>query len=204
MGQAVRIMKYDRATNERNAIGALHFLEQALSWHRLDDGVMGGQSATSHSYLEDGALHFSGSINTSGGGFCSIRAPLTEGLPPNTEAISLRLQGDGKTYKLTLTDGSKSMRNPSWQADIPTKADGKEETIAIPLASLKPSWGGGPMSQPTADERAKVEFKAETMRQIGVMLSLNLSDGSPNPVETFGEGIFDFSLRIKSIQPIVR
>jgi len=41
------------------------------------------------------------------------------------------------------------------------------------------------------------------MRQIGVMLSLKRSDGSDNPIETFGTGIFPFSLEILSIQPIV-
>jgi hypothetical protein len=38
------------------------------------------------------------------------------------------------------------------------------------------------------------------MKQLGLMLSLRLSDGSPNPKETFGEGIFDFSLFVESIE----
>ena len=41
MGQAMRMMKYDRAANERNAVGALNFVDHALHWYRLDDGVMG-------------------------------------------------------------------------------------------------------------------------------------------------------------------
>jgi hypothetical protein len=206
MGQAVRTMKYDRAANERNAIRGLDFLDQALSWYRLDDGVMGGQSETIHSTLEGGALHFAGNINTNGGGFCSIRASIPAGLPANTKAFSLRLRGDGKTYKLTLSDGSKSTfgpskRSPSWQADIPT--NGEEETVIIPISSLKPTWGGGPMSQPSAEDRSKVEFDATAIKEVGFMLSLKLSDGSPNPTKTFGEGIFPFSLRIISIEPKV-
>ena len=35
MGQAVRIMKYDRAANERNAVSALRAFGHALKWHRL-------------------------------------------------------------------------------------------------------------------------------------------------------------------------
>jgi NADH dehydrogenase [ubiquinone] 1 alpha subcomplex assembly factor 1 len=208
MGQAVRIMKYDRAANENNAIGALNMLDQALKWHRLDDGVMGGQSETNHSCLEEGELHFTGAINTDGGGFCSIRTPIPEGLPPNTKSISLRFKGDGKTYKLILSDGSKSTfgpskRKPSWQFDIPTKAGNhKDEEITIPLSSLKPSWGGGPASQPSDEERDAVEFDANSMREIGLMLSLKLSDGRSNPVETFGVGVFPFSLKISSIRPL--
>jgi len=34
------------------------------------------------------------------------------------------------------------------------------------------------------------------MKQIGFMLSLKLSNGDANPVETFGEGKFDFRLEI--------
>lgn len=34
------------------------------------------------------------------------------------------------------------------------------------------------------------------------MLSLKLSNGDPNPVETYGSGIFPFSLRIRSIEPV--
>jgi hypothetical protein len=209
MGQVVRTMKYDRAANERTAIGALNFVDQNLEWYRLDDGVMGGQSETTHSCLQDGSLNFEGSINTNGGGFCSIRAPIPNGLPPNiTEAIRIRFIGDGKTYKLTLSDGSKStfgpsLRSPSWQADIPSKKDGKEETVTIPFASLLPTWGGGPRSQPSAEDRAQVKFNAGDIKEIGVMLSLKLSDGKPNPTETFGEGIFPFSLRVNSIEPIV-
>ena len=149
MGQAVRVMKYDRAENERNAIPALtmDLLNQEaapLKWHRLDDGVMGGQSESLHTCLEDGSLHFAGQINTNGGGFCSIRSPLPEGLPENTTGIRLRFKGDGRTYKLMLSDGNRSMfgpskRAPSWQCDIPTKKSGESEEITMPFSSFKPS-----------------------------------------------------------------
>lgn len=206
MGQAVRIMKYDRAEDERNAIPALNILDQQtpLKWHRLDDGVMGGQSETLHAFLDDGSLHFTGQINTNGGGFCSIRSPLSEGLSQDATAIRLRFRGDGKTYKLLLSDGTRSSfgpskRSPSWQCDIPTKnMDDGEEEITIPFSSLKPSWGPRP-----ATKEEDVQFDAGSMRQIGFMLSLKRSDGSSNPVKTFGSGIFPFSFQIFSIEPIL-
>lgn len=229
MGQAVRVLQYDRAANEQNAISALKFSDQPLQWHRLDDGVMGGRSETIHhtgggddddddtnKKEGDGSkiLHFEGTINTDGGGFCSIRTPIPDGLPEGTTGIRIRFRGDGKTYKLTLSDGNKSMfgpskRSPSWQADVATKvktnddADDDFETVIIPLTSLVPSWGGGPGSQPTPEERQAAKLDISSIRQLGVMLSLKLSDGSPNPEETFGKGIFPFSLQILSIEPVV-
>lgn len=208
MGQAVRIIQYDREENERNAIPALtiDLLNQEaapLKWHRLDDGVMGGQSESLHTCMEDGSLHFTGQINTNGGGFCSIRSPLPEGLPKDTSAIRLRFKGDGKTYKMLLSDGNRSTfgpskRSPSWQCDIPTKKSNESQEIVIPFAALKPSWGPRPVSSDT------VEFDASAMREIGFMLSLQLSDGSSNPKKTFGSGIFPFSFQISSIRPVIR
>ncbi len=206
MGQAVRIMKYDRAENERNAIPALtiDLLNQEaapLKWHRLDDGVMGGQSESLHACTENGSLHFMGQINTNGGGFCSIRSSLPEGLPEDTTAIRLRFKGDGKTYKLLLSDGNRSTfgpsrRSPSWQCDIPTRKSDESEEITIPFSSFKPSFGPQPVSSETA------EFDASSVREIGFMLSLQLSDGSRNPKKTFGSGIFPFSFHITSIYPV--
>ena len=220
MGQAVRMMSYDRAANERNAISALNLLQQQLSWYRLDDGVMGGQSETNHRSSSSPAssnnnntlLHFEGTINTNGGGFCSIRAKLPpSGLPPSTTGIRLRLVGDGKTYKFLLSDGTRntfgpSKRSPSWQADIPTtrtttaNSGNIEQEVIIPFDTLVPSWG--PFT-PSQEEQDKVRFDAQSMKEIGLMLSLRLSDGSPNPASTFGQGIFPFALQIRSIEPVV-
>jgi hypothetical protein len=200
MGQAMRMVSYDRTCNERNAIASLQLGGHSLSWYRLDDGVMGGQSETSHSD-QDGHLSFQGQINTNGGGFCSIRTKLPEGLlPTDTKAIRLRIIGDGKTYKLLLSDGSKSTfgpsrRSPSWQADIPTRNDGKEQVMDIPIHSLQPSW----VFRPSKEEQSNVNFDVSSVQELGFMLSLKLSDGSANPVVTFGEGIFPFSLKVLSI-----
>jgi len=199
--QAFRIFKYDRALNERNAIPALNIMDTSLSWYRLDDGVMGGQSETTHSSSQDSsALEFKGQINTTGGGFCSIRSKITNGLPADAIAIRLKLNGDGKTYKLMLSDGSKNMTGGiSWQADIPTKDDGVEQTVTILFSELKPTSAGAPRRVNLADVKPLI---AADMKEIGLMLSLKLSDGSDNPKETFGEGIFDFALKVLSIEQV--
>jgi len=201
MGQILRIMSYDRAANERNAIQGLKLLDKPLKWHRLDDGVMGGQSSTEHNYqAEDGVLDFSGHINTSGGGFTSIRAPISGGMSAGISGVRVVYVGDGKTYKVLFSDGNKSAfgpsrRSPSWQTDLPTK-EGVEETVTISFESLTPSLQGGPI-----DTDAKLD--PTQIKELGFMLSLKLSNGKPNPVETFGTGIFPFSLKIKSIEPVL-
>jgi hypothetical protein len=201
MGQVMRTMSYDRAANERNAITSLKLFDERLSWYRLDDGVMGGQSETVHSD-QDGRLAFEGTINTNGGGFCSIRTKISESVfPTDTQAIRLKFIGDGRTYKILLSDGSKSTfgpsrKSPSWQADIPTNNDEKEQVIDIPISSFQPSWVFGP----SKEEKENAKFDISSMRELGLMLSLKLSDGSANPVETFGDGIFPFSLKVLSIE----
>lgn len=214
-------MAYDRKANEANAKLALSLLGDDLSWFRLDDGVMGGRSETLHGN-ESGKLHFTGTINTDGGGFCSIRARIPKGVlekstnkatgdeshdkscSSRTKGIRLTLRGDGKTYKLLLSDGERSAggptsRSPSWQVDIPTKKN-KRETITVPVDAFQPAFGGRPSSRPSKEDMAKFRLDLAAIQEIGLMLSLRLSDGSPNPKETFGEGIFPFSLLVESIE----
>jgi len=118
-----------------------------------------------------------------------------------------------------LTDGNRSTgapfsRTPAWQADLPTQnritgdgsgvPEGQEdwEELTIPFSSLLPSFGGAARSRPSEEGRSKYKFDAAEIREMGVMLSLKLADGTPNPKETFGEGTFPFELRIQSIEPV--
>lgn len=156
---------------------------------------MGGQSETNHTVEKD-YLNFQGVINTNGGGFASIRSAI----PQEVDLLSgrgllLRVTGDGKTYKFFLTDGSRGgpmSRNPSWQMDIPT--NGEWQQVEIPFDKLLPSFGPR-----TPSDISQYKFDAKEMREIGLMLSLKLADGSANPKETFGEGVFPFSLLVDSI-----
>ena len=210
MGNVVRMARYDRAANVAAAVPSPLTLNNGkpLQWHRLDDGVMGGQSETVHSSSLDGrdGIHFSGRINTNGGGFASIRAPFENGLSPDTEALRIKFRGDGKKYKVLLSDGGSSGPwggSPSWQADLPTRKLGPNEAAQIEtlrLDSFIPSFGG--RSALKEEDRMKYTFDGSEMRQVGLMLSLRLSNGSPNPKETFGEGIFEFSLFVESIETV--
>lgn len=210
MGNVVRMARYDRAANVASAVPSSLTLNgnKPLEWHRLDDGVMGGKSETVHSTSLDGrdGIHFTGHINTSGGGFASIRAPFENGLLADTTALRIKFRGDGKKYKVLLSDGQPSGPwggSPSWQVDLPTRKLSSNEAAQVetlPLDSFIPSFGG--RSALKKEERSKFTFDGSEMKQLGLMLSLRLSDGSPNPKETFGEGIFEFSLFVESIETI--
>jgi hypothetical protein len=86
-------------------------------------------------------------------------------------------------------------KTPSWQSDLPTTADKVEETT-IDFKSFAPSFGGRGASR---NELESFVFEAEKMKQLGLMLSLKLSNGDANPVHTFGQGIFNFRLEIHDI-----
>ena len=166
-----------------------------LSWYKLDDPVMGGQSETDHT-VENNHLHFKGTINTNGGGFASIRSKLPSEVDlSSATGLRLRIQGDGKTYKIFMTDGSAGgpmSRSPSWQMDVPTA--GEWQDVDIPFDKFLPSFGPR-----TCSDGSHYKFDAKEMKELGLMLSLKLADGKPNPKETFGEGIFPFSLKVESI-----
>ena len=154
MGQVFRMMTYDYGGSRRNAIAALQLAKHNLKWYRLDDGVMGGMSSTQHQATNPtevdknrattnnmiSALHFSGTINTEGGGFCSVRSDFPSGLlTQQHSAIKIRYRGDGKTYKVLLSDGrggGPMSQTPSWQIDLPTAntcSDGENQWDEVVL-----------------------------------------------------------------------
>ena len=212
MGNVMRMARYDRAANVAAAIPSpLTLGDTSLGgWHRLDDGVMGGRSETTHEAIEVAGrpgIHFAGTINTNGGGFASIRSPFEAGgLGDDTASLKIKFRGDGRTYKVLLSDGGSSGPmggSPSWQMDLPTQKLGPKDeaqVVTLPLKSFVPSFGGRAALK--EQDRSKYQFHASEMKQLGLMLSLRLSDGSPNPKETFGEGVFDFSLFVESIETI--
>lgn len=210
------MMSYSQSKNMSNkmSIPSLVINDAPLSFYKLDDGVMGGQSQTHLNQLLAGntcaeddtdskhSLLFTGTINTDGGGFTSIRSSLENGIPTDAKGMKLKFKGDGKTYKVLLSNGQGGgpySSSPSWQCDLPT-TDQKEETRTIYFNEFLPSFGGrGILSE---DQKKQYTFVNEEMKQIGFMLSLKLSSGDANPVETFGSGIFDFSLQVDNIELI--
>lgn len=203
MGQVFRMLAYNARGAGEASLPTLSLGGEALTWTTLDDGVMGGRSTSraSQVVLEGNTPHlrFSGTCDTRGGGFASIRATLPpetlRGSPEELE-MKLRLKGDGRTYKVLLSNGAGGgpfSKHPSWQADVATDRTAADQVVRIPLSTFRPSFGGRSISS----EECPVLAPAE-MRQVGLMLSLYLSNGEANPVETFGAPgtAFDFSLDV--------
>jgi hypothetical protein len=129
-----------------------------------------------------------------------------EGLPPNTASLRLKIKGDGKTYKILLMDPNHSSRfnkTPLWEANLATKNGNnnveEDDTVVVPLADFIPSFMARQLSP---EEKAKFSMNPSKMTEIGFMLSSRLADGTPNPVETFGKDVFDFSLFVSSLEAV--
>lgn len=73
-----------------------------VPWQSVDDPTMGGQSLSALVPTDGGTACFAGVLSlANGGGFCSVRSP--EFAPvPEASGITLRVRGDGKTYKVCL------------------------------------------------------------------------------------------------------
>ncbi len=211
------MMSYSQTKDVANTVSipSLVINNAPLSFYKLDDGVMGGQSQTHVDKLFQGSTRagagsgvvFAGTINTNGGGFTSIRSSLDNGIPPSAKGLKLKYRGDGKTYKILLSDGKGGgpfSSSPSWQCDLPTTTSNSNSEVLeesdLLFKDFLPSFGG--RSTLSEEQRKQYSFVNEEMRQIGLMLSLKLSNGVSNPVETFGSGIFDFKLEVDDIELI--
>ena len=122
-----------------------------LGWYVVNDNVMGGRSEGDFEQ-EQGHLRFSGSTNTKGGGFSSIRTqPLQRDLS-NHAGIQLTVKGDGRRYTWRLTTAARWRgRQISYWADFDTR-DGDWTTVNIPFSSFIPRFRGleldGPALEP--------------------------------------------------------
>ncbi|MEM6260657.1 MAG: CIA30 family protein [Planctomycetota bacterium] len=138
-------------------------------WRMVNDNVMGGRSIGNRSF-ENGIMTFSGSINTNGGGFASVRIPLDPNAlmyTPHADAdqdsggkasdhgsqptpytrVQLRIKTDGRPYRLLLNDSTRyQRRNISHRALLtPTQeaaSNDEWQTVTISLEDLAPSWRG--------------------------------------------------------------
>lgn len=162
----------------------------------VNDNVMGGRSeSTIESLPKKTGLLFSGVVNKNGGGFVSCRTnqdlrPVE--IPYGAISMVIRVEGDGKQYKASLSDGNGSgpfASTPTYFHDFATRK-GEEIIIKLPLCDFKPCFGGRLGRDQTPLEPGKIV-------QMGLMLSY--LDASCEPNQTVGEGKTEFSLRIADL-----
>lgn len=121
--------------------------EDSLRWQTVNDGVMGGRSRGGPSTSKDGTLLFEGTISLeNNGGFSSIRTRATDLALGDYDGLKVRVQGDGRTYKLSLRTSS----SPSWiayWADFET-VKGQWTTVEIPFTDWVPTTFGRKLAGP--------------------------------------------------------
>ncbi|NJR49444.1 MAG: CIA30 family protein [Leptolyngbyaceae cyanobacterium CSU_1_3] len=159
-------------------------------WGALDDGVMGGVSASSLQ-LVDGAALFAGNVSTeNSGGFASVR---TRNFEPaidlsHATGIELRLKGDGNRYKFLIRDDDK-WDSIAYSYSFDT-ANGEWITVQIPFAALLPVFRAKTLTDANP-------INTKTIRSLQLMLSKFEYDGGLNP--KFASGAFQ--LFVRSIAP---
>ena len=110
-------------------------------WIVVNDNVMGGRSKGGFEFKNE-KLVFSGSTNTNGGGFSSIRTVPIDFYFKDKTGLHIRYKGDGRTYKLGVRMEGKSV---SYRTNF-TTGNGWQEA-KIPFDNMDVSWRGRPLSK---------------------------------------------------------
>lgn len=125
----------------------------AASWEVVNDGVMGGRSQ-GYVAIKDGALHFTGTLVTQGGGFTSVRAARQVDLT-GYDGLELRVRGGGRTFEVEVDDDTRS-RGRSVSRRAPFETTEAWTVVRIPFTALRASVFGQPVNAPPVD-LAKVQ-----------------------------------------------
>ena len=125
----------------------------ATNWITVNDNVMGGRSEGGFSFKK--RLIFSGTTNTNGGGFSSIRTNPSDFSLGDKEGLHIRYKGDGRTYKLGVRMEGKSV---SYRSNF-TTGNGWQE-VRIPFDEMDVSWRGRPLSK---DEHPLIKSKIRSI-----------------------------------------
>lgn len=146
---------------------------QSLSdWRAINDGVMGGKSIGGVTHSGE-AMTFSGSINTDGGGFSSIRTEIPKGTLAGAIAIKITLKSDGRPYKLSLRSSETYRgRQIAFQSPLGVEASDDWTEVTVNISDLKPSLFGQEMVGPSID--------ASDVHELGFILA----DGQNGPFVT--------------------
>jgi len=133
------------ATPQETAMTPLISFEspaEARAWRAVNDNVMGGRSLGG-GVVEKGELVFTGSINTNGGGFSSVRRDMEPGALEGVRAFILSIRSDGRAYKLTARTNTRFRgQYVSYQADIPASPQGQWSNVRVAFSDFVPSVFG--------------------------------------------------------------
>jgi hypothetical protein len=144
-------------------------LEEARAWRIVNDNVMGGRSIGDAGLTGDHMV-FTGSTNTNGGGFASVRRAMGADTLAGHDTFVLEVKQDGRGYQLTARTSERFRgRLVSYQAPIPKSAEGEWTTVRIPMNAMTPSVFGRSVPAP--------DYDAADTNQIGIIIN----DGLDGP-----------------------
>lgn len=111
------------------------------NWEAIDDRIMGGCSQSQPEHIDNVGLRFSGTVSLdNNGGFASIRSNSDNADLRQYKGLTLRLRGDGKSYKISLrTDHFYD--GVSYQTTFVTERDSWHE-IFLPFEAFIPTHHG--------------------------------------------------------------
>jgi len=121
---------------------------------------MGGRSQGG-SVVAEGQLVFTGSINTKGGGFSSVRREMKPGALEGARAFVLSIKSDGRAYQLIARTKTRfGGRYVSYQAAIPMSPQGEWSNVRVSMSDFVPSVFGRvvPASEISPVEVAELGF----------------------------------------------
>lgn len=102
-----------------------------FDWQYLADTVMGGVSHGA-ARIENGALRLTGQVSTANrGGFIQARTDLPQGLPAATQALRLRVRGNGERYFIHLRTRHTLLPWQYYQQGFETGPDWAEVTLPL-------------------------------------------------------------------------
>jgi hypothetical protein len=132
-------------------------------WAVVNDNVMGGRSLGDRTF-SDQSMVFSGSINTNGGGFSSLRFPLAPSVLDGATHVRFTARADDRSYLLTFSDALDGRdQRISFRAPLEFTSPGEWETATVELDSLYAAvFGQRVLTEP---------FRADRANRIGIMLS---------------------------------
>lgn len=124
-------------------------------WEAVDDRIMGGASQSRPQYINGIGLRFSGEVSLeNNGGFASIRSNTQEHDLSAYSGLTLRMRGDGKSYKLSLRTDL-FFDGVSYQIAFPTEKDTWQE-VTLPFADFIPTHHGIKLSTVAPLDTAKI------------------------------------------------
>lgn len=151
---------------------------QVQRWRTVLDGVMGGLS-TGRIEMGDDTLVFSGETSLrNNGGFSSMRVGVPERILAGSDAIRIRVKGDGRTW-IMGTKNAAGMGGDSFWTRFDT-VDGEWQDVVIPIDEMERHFFGQPRSgRISAPEVRALEFYIYDKKAGPFRLEVDSIEGVP-------------------------